>query len=174
MSESADRRLIFGELRDRGGEPLDVCLCTISRAPHSYTGENTAELQCHGSPTVLRAALDELFALGARQAAPGEFTKRAFLNGRMELCAAEAVADIIDAETVGVRQERRRTALRRDKPQGGRDIFRADRHQLALSRGAGLPRRGYRRLPAESYEGGLTSALTELSGCRRAMSAASL
>mgnify|MGYP000150897725 FL=1 len=100
MSESADRRLIFGELRDRGGELLDVCLCTISRAPHSYTGENTAELQCHGSPTVLRAALDELFALGARQAAPGEFTKRAFLNGRMELCAAEAVADIIDAETV--------------------------------------------------------------------------
>ena len=92
MSESADRRLIFGELRDRGGELLDVCLCTISRAPHSYTGENTAELQCHGSPTVLRAALDELFALGARQAAPGEFTKRAFLNGRMELCAAEAVA----------------------------------------------------------------------------------
>lgn len=100
MSESADRRLIFGELRDRAGELLDVCLCTISHAPHSYTGENTAELQCHGSPTVLRAALDELFALGARQAAPGEFTKRAFLNGRMELCAAEAVADIIDAETV--------------------------------------------------------------------------
>ncbi len=100
MSESANRRLIFGELRDRAGELLDVCLCTISHAPHSYTGENTAELQCHGSPTVLRAALDELFALGARQAAPGEFTKRAFLNGRMELCAAEAVADIIDAETV--------------------------------------------------------------------------
>ena len=71
MSESADRRLIFGELRDRAGELLDVCLCTISHAPHSYTGENTAELQCHGSPTVLRAALDELFALGARQAAPG-------------------------------------------------------------------------------------------------------
>lgn len=100
MSESANRRLIFGELRDRAGELLDVCLCTISHAPHSYTGENTAELQCHGSPAVLRAALDELFALGARQAAPGEFTKRAFLNGRMELCAAEAVADIIDAETV--------------------------------------------------------------------------
>ena len=52
MSESADRRLIFGELRDRGGELLDVCLCTISRAPHSYTGENTAELQCHGSDII--------------------------------------------------------------------------------------------------------------------------
>ena len=100
MSQSEDRKLVFGRLCDRNGETLDVCLCTISRAPHSYTGEDTAELQCHGSPTVLRAALDELFALGARQAGPGEFTKRAFLNGRMELCAAEAVADIIDAESV--------------------------------------------------------------------------
>ena len=74
-------------------------MCTISRAPHSYTGENTAELQCHGSPVVLRTALEEIFSLGARQAGPGEFTKRAFLSGRMELSSAEAVADIIDAET---------------------------------------------------------------------------
>lgn len=100
MSQCEDRKLIYGRLCDRNGELLDLCLCTVSRAPHSYTGENTAELQCHGSPTVLRAALDEIFALGARQAGPGEFTKRAFLNGRMELCAAEAVADIIDAETI--------------------------------------------------------------------------
>ena len=100
MSESENRRLIYGQLRDRAGELLDVCLCTISRAPNSYTGEHTAELQCHGSPTVLRAALDEIFALGARQAEAGEFTKRAFLNGRMELCAAEAVVDIIDAESI--------------------------------------------------------------------------
>lgn len=100
MSESADRALVYGSLCDRGGELLDLCLCTISRGPRSYTGEDTAELQCHGSPVVLRAALEELFALGARQAGPGEFTKRAFLNGRMELCSAEAVVDIIDAETV--------------------------------------------------------------------------
>ena len=99
MSEMPDRKLIFGELRDDKGETLDICLCTVSRAPHSYTGENTAELQCHGSPTVLRAALEAIFALGARQALPGEFTKRAFLNGRMDLSRAEAVADIIDAET---------------------------------------------------------------------------
>ena len=99
MSESEDRKLVFGSLCDLDGQTLDICLCTISHAPHSYTGENTAELQCHGSPAVLRAALDAVFALGARQALPGEFTKRAFLNGRMDLTSAEAVADIIDAET---------------------------------------------------------------------------
>ena len=91
--------LVYGELFDRGGALLDLCLCTYSRAQHSYTGEDTAEFQCHGSPLVLRALLDELFALGARQALPGEFTKRAFLNGRMELSSAEAVADLIDAES---------------------------------------------------------------------------
>lgn len=99
MSESEDRKLVFGSLCDLDGQTLDICLCTISRAPHSYTGENTAEIQCHGSPAVLRAALDAVFALGARQALPGEFTKRAFLNGRMDLTSAEAVVDIIDAET---------------------------------------------------------------------------
>lgn len=99
MSESEDRKLVFGSLCDLDGQTLDICLCTISHAPHSYTGENTAEIQCHGSPAVLRAALDAVFALGARQALPGEFTKRAFLNGRMDLTSAEAVADIIDAET---------------------------------------------------------------------------
>lgn len=99
MSESEDRKLVFGSLCDLDGQTLDICLCTISRAPHSYTGENTAEIQCHGSPAVLRAALDAVFALGARQALPGEFTKRAFLNGCMDLTSAEAVADIIDAET---------------------------------------------------------------------------
>ena len=100
MSGYEDRKLVYGRLTDRGGELLDLCLCTVSHAPHSYTGEDTAELQCHGSPTVLRAALEELFHAGARQALPGEFTKRAFLNGRMELSSAEAVADIIDAESI--------------------------------------------------------------------------
>lgn len=99
MSAREDRKLVYGELRGRDGALLDLCLCTVSRGPDSYTGEDTAEFQCHGSPVVLRTLLEELFALGARQAGPGEFTKRAFLNGRMELCAAEAVADIIDAET---------------------------------------------------------------------------
>ena len=99
MSEHADRQLVYGTLLDSEDRTLDLCLCTISRAPHSYTGEDTAELQCHGSPVVLRAALESLFARGARQAEAGEFTKRAFLNGRMDLTQAEAVVDIIDAET---------------------------------------------------------------------------
>lgn len=162
MSESADRRLIFGELRDRAGELLDVCLCTISHAPHSYTGENTAELQCHGSPTVLRAALDELFALGARQAAPGEFTKRAFLNGRMELCAAEAVADIIDAETV-------ECAKNAAGQLSGAISRRVDGIYSALTDISShyhavldYPDEDIEDFQLESYEGSLTSALAEL------------
>ena len=100
MAEREDRKLVYGKLKNRAGELLDLCLCTVSRGPNSYTGEDTAEFQCHGSPVLLRAVLEELFALGARQAGPGEFTKRAFLNGRLELSSAEAVADLIDAETV--------------------------------------------------------------------------
>lgn len=99
ISACEDRKLMYGKLSDADGRLLDVCLCTVSRAPNSYTGENTAEFQCHGSPVVLRAVLEAAFALGARQALPGEFTKRAFCNGRMDLAGAEAVADIIDAET---------------------------------------------------------------------------
>lgn len=100
MSSYAPHALVYGELRSISGEAIDSCLCTYSRAPKSYTGEDTAELQCHGSPVVLRAALEEIFAQGARQAGPGEFTKRAFLNGRLELTAAEAVADIIEADSI--------------------------------------------------------------------------
>ena len=100
MRQAKDRSLVYGRLYNAAGELLDICLCTISHGPGSYTGEDTAELQCHGSPVVLRAVLDELFRLGARHARPGEFTKRAFLNGRMELTAAEAVADLIDAESI--------------------------------------------------------------------------
>ena len=99
LSLTEDRKLVYGELRSDTGELLDLCLCTVSRGPHSYTGEDTAEFQCHGSPVVLRAVLDSLFRLGVRQAKPGEFTRRAFLNGKMELTSAEAVADLIDAET---------------------------------------------------------------------------
>lgn len=99
LSETADRRLVLGSLYGLERTVIDQCLCTVSRAPNSYTGEETAELQCHGSPVVLRLALEALFHLGARQALPGEFTKRAFLNGRMDLTQAEAVIDLIDAET---------------------------------------------------------------------------
>ena len=99
MSSARDRQLVYGALRDETGATLDLCLCTISRGPRSYTGEDTAELQCHGSPTVLRAGLQALFAAGARQALAGEFSKRAFLNDRMDLTQAEAVIDLIHSET---------------------------------------------------------------------------
>lgn len=99
LSDVGTGRLVYGTLRAPGGEMLDLCLATISRAPASYTGEDTAELQCHGSPAVLRAALEAVFAAGARQALAGEFTRRAFLNGKLDLIEAEAVADLIDAPT---------------------------------------------------------------------------
>ena len=99
MQAQPDRKLVYGVLRDTEGALLDICMCTVSRAPNSYTGEDTAEFQCHGSPVLLQTLLKELFRLGARQALPGEFTKRAFLNGRMDLSSSEAVIDLIDAES---------------------------------------------------------------------------
>ena len=99
LSEAPNRKLILSDLLDRQGRVIDRILAVYTRGPHSYTGEDTVELQCHGSPAVLTEALSHLFAQGARQAGPGEFTKRAFLNGRMDLTAAEAVIDLIEAES---------------------------------------------------------------------------
>ncbi len=99
MAQRPDRTLVYGALHDKDGGVIDHCLCAISRAPRSYTGEDTAELQCHGSPTALALALEALFSAGARQARPGEFTQRAFLNGKLDLTRTEAVADLIHAES---------------------------------------------------------------------------
>ena len=99
MAQRPDRLLVYGALHDREGAVIDHCLATVSRAPHSYTGEDTAELQCHGSPAALALGLEALFAAGARQAGPGEFTRRAFLNGKLDLTRTEAVADLIHAQT---------------------------------------------------------------------------
>ncbi|MBQ3724523.1 MAG: tRNA uridine-5-carboxymethylaminomethyl(34) synthesis GTPase MnmE [Oscillospiraceae bacterium] len=93
------RKMVYGTLLDESGQPLDQVLCVRFPCPHSYTGEDSAELHCHGSPMVLERGLAALFAAGARQAQGGEFTRRAFLNGRMDLLQAEAVVDLIDAET---------------------------------------------------------------------------
>ena len=99
------RTLVYGQLLDRDGQAIDQVLCTYSRAPASYTGEDTAELHCHGSPMVLSLGLDALFAHGARQAGPGEFTRRAFLNGKLDLVQAEAVGDLLEAVSrAGARQ----------------------------------------------------------------------
>lgn len=93
------RKMVFGEMLDRAGRVIDRGLAVRFPGPGSYTGEDCAEFHCHGSPVVLRELLSALFAAGARQAQAGEFTKRAFLNGRMDLTQAEAVVDLIDAET---------------------------------------------------------------------------
>ena len=82
MAAAPDRKLVYGTLLDGQGSPIDQVLATVSRGPNSYTGEDTAELQCHGSPMVLTLGLEALCAAGARPAGPGEFTRRAFLNGR--------------------------------------------------------------------------------------------
>ena len=72
MSRRPDRQLVYGVLRDREGREIDRCLATVTRGPGSYTGEDTAELQCHGSPMVLTLGLEALFARGVRQAGPGQ------------------------------------------------------------------------------------------------------
>ena len=99
LREHAPRALVYGDLLDSGGQPIDRVLCTYSRGPSSYTGEDTAEFQCHGSPMVLALGLEALFAAGARQARAGEFTRRAFLNGRLDLAQAEAVGDLLSAQS---------------------------------------------------------------------------
>ena len=99
LREHKPRELVYGDLLDSGGQPIDRVLCTYSRGPSSYTGEDTAELQCHGSPMVLALGLEALFAAGARQARAGEFTRRAFLNGRLDLAQAEAVGDLLSAQS---------------------------------------------------------------------------
>ena len=99
LQSAPDRKLILGELFDIQGRAIDQCMAVVSRAPHSYTGENTVEFHCHGSPAVLAAGLQSLYAAGARPARRGEFTKRAFLNGKLDLTQAEAVIDLIEAET---------------------------------------------------------------------------
>ena len=99
FSSLPPRRMVLGEILDREGRTIDRGLAVRFPGPGSYTGEDQAELHCHGSPVVLRETLSALFAAGARQAEAGEFTKRAFLGGRMDLTQAEAVMDLIEAES---------------------------------------------------------------------------
>jgi tRNA modification GTPase len=93
----APRVATLRRFRDEAGEPIDRGLVLFFPAPHSFTGEDIVELQCHGGPVVLDALLQATRTGGARLAKPGEFSERAFLNGRMDLLQAEAVADLIDA-----------------------------------------------------------------------------
>ena len=95
LTERKARTAVFGHLIAADGSMLDEVLVTLFRAPHSYTGEDSVEISCHGSSYILQQALRLLIDSGCRLAAPGEYTQRAFLNGKMDLSQAEAVADLI-------------------------------------------------------------------------------
>lgn len=99
LSARPNRLLTYGALHARDGSVMDHCLSCVMHAPNSYTGEDMAEIQCHGSPAILSETLAALFANGAVQAGPGEFTQRAFLAGKMDLSGAEAVQDLVTATT---------------------------------------------------------------------------
>lgn len=93
------RKLLYGHILDRKGQPIDEVLAVYMPGPHSYTGEDVCEIQCHGGRQALQEILSLTYQAGARSAEPGEFTKRAFLNGRLDLAEAESVMDIINAKS---------------------------------------------------------------------------
>ena len=99
LTDAPNRKLVLGSLHDQEGRVIDHCCAIYTRAPHTYTGEDTIEFHCHGSPAVLSAGLESLYIAGAAPAKRGEFTKRAFLNGKLDLTQAEAVIDLIEADT---------------------------------------------------------------------------
>jgi tRNA modification GTPase len=93
------RRVYHGFVRDRSGDVIDEVMCAVMRGPDSYTGQDTVEISCHGSTLIVARILREIFSRGARSAEAGEFTKRAFLAGKIDLIQAEAVADLIHAKS---------------------------------------------------------------------------
>lgn len=95
------RRVLHGHVVARNGDPIDEVLLTLFRAPQSFTGEDSAEISCHGAPYLVRRILARIQEEGARLALPGEFTRRAFANGRIDLAQAESVADLIHAQSAG-------------------------------------------------------------------------
>lgn len=99
LSETEGYRLRYGTIFADDGSVLDNVIVSVFRAPHSYTGENSVEISCHASRFIANAVLELLVNAGARIAAPGEFTRRAFVNGKMDLAQAEAVADVIASQS---------------------------------------------------------------------------
>ena len=99
LEDHPPRQMVYGRLLDREGQTIDRCLAFYTAGTASFTGEITGELHCHGSPMVLSLALETLFALGCRQAGPGEFTRRAFCSGKLDLAQSEAVADLLEARS---------------------------------------------------------------------------
>ena len=104
LSERKASSLTFGHIVDENNNVVDEVLVSLFRAPHSYTGEDATEISCHGSSYILQRVVQLLLAAGCEAAAPGEFTQRAFLNGKMDLSQAEAVADVIASTTAASHQ----------------------------------------------------------------------
>ena len=104
LSERKSSSLTFGHIVDENDKVVDEVLVSLFRAPHSYTGEDATEISCHGSSYILQRVVQLLLAAGCEAAAPGEFTQRAFLNGKMDLSQAEAVADVIASTTAASHQ----------------------------------------------------------------------
>ena len=99
LSSAKGQTLHFGTLYDAKGNIIDEVLLSLFRSPHSYTGEDSVEISCHGSRFIMNAIMERLIQIGCRQAQPGEYTQRAFLNGKLDLSQAEAVADLIAANS---------------------------------------------------------------------------
>lgn len=99
IAETEGYRLRYGTVFEADGSVLDNVIVSVFRAPHSYTGENSVEISCHASRFIVNKILELLVNAGARMAAPGEFTRRAFVNGKMDLAQAEAVADVIASQS---------------------------------------------------------------------------
>ena len=98
IAETKGYTMKFGTVSDASGATVDEVLVSVFRAPHSYTGENSVEISCHASSYIVTTLMDLLYEAGARAAEPGEFTQRAYLNGKMDLAQAEAVADVIASQ----------------------------------------------------------------------------
>ncbi|MEK7669640.1 MAG: tRNA uridine-5-carboxymethylaminomethyl(34) synthesis GTPase MnmE, partial [Bacteroidota bacterium] len=99
LSDALTHTAHFGRFVGRDGSLLDEVVAVVFRGPHSYTGEDTVELSCHGGILVSKRMIEAIVGYGARLASPGEFTKRAFLNGKLDLSQAEAVADLIHSKS---------------------------------------------------------------------------
>ncbi|WP_028573596.1 tRNA uridine-5-carboxymethylaminomethyl(34) synthesis GTPase MnmE [Desulfonatronovibrio hydrogenovorans] len=157
-------RLVHGWIASISGEALDEVLVSFMPGPGSYTGEDTIEINCHGNPAILEGVLEAVLALGARMAEPGEFTKRAFLNGKMDLTRAEAVIELINAPTqAGVFMARNKLqGLLAEKIQGLRQSLEELKKQLCLA--VDFPEEEIECLSQKDLAGQALACCTDLRG----------
>ena len=172
IDEFVPWKLRHGRVLDAEGEPLDDVLCVFMPAPHTYTGEDCAEIQCHGGQAVVNQILSSCIAAGAEPARRGEFSYRAFLNGRMDLSQAEAVAEMISAPG----REAMRLSLKRLDGTLGRRVDEVreslEECRVQISLAVDFPDDEVETLPREHFAGVVQNAVSSLgellTGARRA------